>query len=503
MAGAIEHVFVLMLENRAFDHMLGFSKIAGTDADPEKKNAKTQIEGLPAGASNTYNGVPYPAVGPAPCVMPADPGHEFENVLMQLCGPGAAYPAAGAYPAITNSGFVASYVATGGGAAPGEVMKSFGPDQLPVLNALANEFVICDHWHASIPGPTWPNRMFVHAASSNGLDHSPSNQEIVEWEVVGFEFKNGHIFDQLRSKGIPWRIYAGDDFPMVAALKGVHFTDISHYSELAGDLQSAAFPYRYVFIEPSYHVLDDYQNSTSQHPRTDINLGEGLIKETYEAIRSSAVWNTSLLIITWDEHGGFYDHVTPPAAVPPGDTGPYDPYNNFHFTFQQYGPRVPGLVISPLIPKNLIDHRLYDHASVPATLESLFGLSAMTERDRKASSLQRLVTLTVARPDTPPTLPAAAVTPAVGMPLMMLKPPDLSTVQVARPQETVNSGLLPAIVHSAMRQDLQVSPPQQREQILARVKAIHTREEARQYLADVQKKVRARRPTARGQAGPT
>jgi phospholipase C len=253
-------------------------------------------------------------------------------------------------------------------------MKCFAPEQLPVLIALAQEFAVCDNWHASLPGPTWPNRMFVHAASSGGLDHSPTTEEIVEWETIGgFQFKAGSIFDALKSKGVSRRLYAGDDFPMVAALKGISLFDIRHYSNFASDLGQSTYPYSYVFIEPSYDVLNDYKNSTSQHPLTDITLGEGLIKETYEAIRNSPHWNNSVLIITWDEHGGFYDHAIPAGAVEPGDTAPQDKRNQYGFTFQQYGPRVPAVVISPLVPKNVVDHRLYDHGSIPATIEAFFS----------------------------------------------------------------------------------------------------------------------------------
>ncbi len=483
---AIEHVFVLMLENRAFDHMLGFSPIHGQDAET---GAPTQINILTGSESNVFNGSTYGVSKGADLVMPVDPGHEFDNVLEQLCGPGVSYPRGGAYPAIDKSGFVASYVASGGSAAPGEVMKCFAPDQLPVLSALAQEFAICDNWHASLPGPTWPNRMFVNAASSGGLDHSPTTQEMIEWETIGgFPFRAGNIFEALKRKGVSYRLYGGDDFPMVAALKGIRLLDIHHYSDFAGDLGKVAFPYSYVFIEPSYDVLNEYRSSTSQHPLTDIALGEGLIKETYEAIRKSVVWNTSVLIITWDEHGGFYDHVTPPAAVTPGDSSPNDKYNQYGFTFEQYGPRVPAVVVSPLIPKNTIDHRLYDHASVPAMIETVFGLSPLTARDRQANNPQQLLSLSEARVDTPLTLPSPAG--AAARAVMSIAVPDLDTSTASRPGETVNQGTLPVILNAALRQDLEMSPPEERAEIFKRVESIKTREQARKYLAEVQKKVR-------------
>ncbi|MGB8113156.1 MAG: alkaline phosphatase family protein [Candidatus Sulfotelmatobacter sp.] len=485
----VQHVFVLMLENRAFDHMLGFAAITGRDAETGQP---TQVKGLTGSESNVFNGSPYSVSKGADNVMPVDPGHEFTNVLEQLCGAGVNYPRGGAYPAIDKSGFVASYVGSGGSAAPGEIMKCFSPDQLPVLVALAQEFAICDNWHASMPGPTWPNRMFVHAASSGGLDHSPTNQEIVEWETIGgFPFKAGSIFDTVKHKGLAFRLYAGDDFPMAAALKGISLFDIHHYSDFAGDLGKTSFPYNYVFIEPSYDVLNEYRNSTSQHPLTDVTLGEGLIKETYEAIRKSAIWETSVLIITWDEHGGFYDHVTPPAAVAPGDSSPNDKYSQYGFTFEQYGPRVPAVVVSPLIPKNTIDHRLYDHASVPAMIETVFGLSPLTARDRQANGPQQLLSLSEARPDTPMTLPSPAGAARAGMSMAV---PDLDTSTASRPDETVNQGTLPVILNAALRQDLEMSPPEERAEILKRVQSIKTREQARKYLADVQKKLRKQKP---------
>src|SRR5215471_2016823 len=285
----IEHIFVLMLENRSFDHMLGWSAIDGTDAFA---NTPTRIDGLTGAESNTFAGQPYRVTRFADDVMPLDPHHEFNDILCQLSGPGVRYPAGGPYPPIDNSGFVAAYVASGGAANPAEIMKCYDPGQLPVLNALAREFVVCDNWHASMPGATWPNRMFVHAASAGGLDHSPTTAEIVLWEAVsGFTFQNGTIFDAMRAKGVSWRLYAGDEFPMVAALKGIGLGAIRQYHFFAQDIAQPNYPFSYTFIEPSYNVLNEYKGSTSQHPLADVTRGEALIKATYETIRNSALWN--------------------------------------------------------------------------------------------------------------------------------------------------------------------------------------------------------------------
>jgi phospholipase C len=169
----IQHVFVLMLENRSFDHMLGYSGITGTDAETGQA---TKVNGPTGHETNTYNGTISTVTSPADFVMPVDPPHEFSDVLCQLCGPNATYTKGGKYPAIDNSGYVAAYTNACAKAnqpvTPGEIMKCYAPEQLPVPNALAREYAVCDNWHASLPGPTWPNRMFVHAASSNGLEHS-------------------------------------------------------------------------------------------------------------------------------------------------------------------------------------------------------------------------------------------------------------------------------------------------------------------------------------------
>jgi phospholipase C len=490
----IQRVFVLMLENRSFDHLLGFSGIKGTDA---VSGLPTPVNGLTGAETNSYQGVTSAVSQPADFAMVVDPGHEFLDVLCQLCGPAATYTPGGNYPPVDCSGFEASYAAACAKANQprplSEILKCYSPDQLPVLNALAGEFAICDQWHASMPGPTWPNRMFVHAASSGGLDHSPTTAEIALWEMAaGFAFPNGDIFDLLSAKGLQRRLYAGDNFPMMSALKSIRLDDIRQYAHFAADLQ-APFPYSYVFIEPSYCLLNDYKGSTSEHPLDDIRLGEGLIKPTYEAIRNSPVWNNSALIITWDEHGGFYDHAKPGPAVDPGDTTPTDKNNKYGFTFQQYGPRVPAVVISPWIPKNIVDHRLYDHSSIPATLEQLFGMEPLTARDKAANTVLPLFSLDVPRTDTPATLPS----PAEGMISMALSPAESYSQTPSRPDDPVNEGNLPVVIGAAMRQDLELSPPAEREKIMARVAALKTRSDAAGYLAEVSAKRGGRTDSSR------
>jgi phospholipase C len=489
---AIQHVFVLMLENRSFDHMLGSSGISGADV---VSGQPAKINGLQGNESNAYQGTPHMVSTPAAFSMTVGPGHEFSDVLEQLSGPGAQYVPNGQYPPILNSGYVENFAASGGMQNPGEIMKCFGRDQLPVLTALAKSFAVCDNWFSSLPGPTWPNRFFLLSGSSGGLDHSPSTAEMIEWESIhGFGFQNGNIFD----KKISWRIYAGGDLCLAQALKGINFGDITPFSNFARDVGDPNYPVQFTFIEPNYgHVATDYTGGNSQHPLDDVTSGEGLLKTVYEAIRNSPVWMTSLFIVTWDEHGGFYDHVAPPAAAAPGDTPQFHSANTFGFTFEQYGVRVPAVVISPLIPANLIDHRLYDHASVPATLEAIFNLPPMTQRDAKANHLLSLASLKSPRTDAPASLPDPAnpmlaewPIPAVAM--------SLPGPPATRPQDPADSdGNMPGFLYVAMRSDLDLSGPERRPDILARVSAIQTRYDARQYIEEVRAKTRIARSQAR------
>jgi phospholipase C len=531
----IEHIFVLMLENRSFDHMLGYSGITGADAstgtsttirglnplslratfDAYQQNSLSAIARMrsqtwPATAprsvrdyltANEFNGATYGTQPGADYAMPVDPNHEFPGVVTQLGGPGSSYPSGGKYPTVVSDGFVASYVSSGKGAEPAQIMKCYTPDQLLVLNQLASEFVVCDNWHASLPGPTWPNRFFAHAASSGGLDHSPSAPEMGKWSTYdGFSFPHGTIYDRLNDANLKWKVYAGDSFPIVGALKGVSiFGDISGYDDFAGDVAKADYPYAYTFIEPSYgHLLTDFKCGTSQHPLDDVTRGEQLIKATYEAIRNSPIWNNSILVVTWDEHGGFFDHLPPPAALPPGDTTPGGDHNDYGFTFEQYGPRVPAVVISPLIPRNLVDHSLYDHSAIPALVESCFGLSPLTQRDAVSSRLMRLVSLSSARPDTPMPLKLAAQSNIGGC-----DPPSLPSVStqsitraitpvlmppVTRPMESVDEGNLPGFLYVAMRSHAALESPMIAR---ARVSQVQTRQDAAQYFSEIDAKVRA------------
>lgn len=484
MATPIQHVFVLMLENHSFDNLLALSGIPGIAA---------------AGPAdcNSWNGQTWCVAGNAPGSMPTDPGHEFPDVVEQLCGAGAQYPQGGPYPPVDNSGFAANYAtSTTETKQPppqndiGDIMLCFNTAaQLPVLFQLATEFVVCDQWFSSAPGPTWPNRFFLHGASSSGLDHSPTREDMLLWETLrGFRYPNGSIFDELTARGIVFRLFHDDNGPLegrvsqVSSLHGIELWDVNDLSRFANDLRGS-YPWAYTFIEPNYGDIIDgsYSGGSSQHPMDGVTRGEALLKQIYEALRASPLWESSALIVTYDEHGGFYDHVPPPAAVPPGD-GSSDAYSQYGFTFDRYGVRVPAIIVSPWVAP-AVDHTVYDHSSVLATLESLFDLSPLTERDRTAHPVAGLLAPGPLRTNCPLTLATPAAVSAAA-PAFDPAARDLDPIPASRS--------LTGFLGTLLKADSQLSGSAEAR---ARFQSLGTRADARAYLHDVMNRSLTRRAT--------
>jgi phospholipase C len=354
----IEHVFVLMLENRSFDHLFGLSGIHGVSAPPANF-------GFASGASDRLS---------------KDPPHEYENVSQQLA-----------------SGAMTGFGAVGGP----DAMRGFDAQHLPVLAALAENSLLMDNWFSSMPGPTWPNRFFAHAASSGGLDNSPSGLSVdqaVNSELYSYRFDAGHIFDRLLRERRTWRVYHDDAFPQVLALQGMvdkrlDRTFFRRFSEFGTDVVNQ-YDVTYTFIEPSYDPFRNYANGNSQHPLGSVAAGEALVKSVYESIFSGPTGASSVLLVVWDEHGGFFDHVTPPMATPPGDR----PLNHERASspadckFDRFGVRVPALLVSPWLPSGLgsqifKNREVFDHASIISSLRMTFGLgNPLTARDKAAPS---------------------------------------------------------------------------------------------------------------------
>ncbi|MGA7802239.1 MAG: alkaline phosphatase family protein, partial [Gammaproteobacteria bacterium] len=414
----IKHLFVLMLENRSYDHMLGFAGLSGTDA---ATGQPTNADGLDASVSrggvdktrfNTFQGQRFPAQRGAPDITVA-PAHDFVPVLEQLCGPHAVFASGGAYPEVNNTGFVSNLDKQDGFKGHGgESMRCFDPDDLPVLTQLAREFAVCDRWFSSMPGPTEPNRYFSHGANSGDYDDSPGPAKIAESSLNPFGGVDigKHIFEALDEQDVEFKIYRGDHFPVAGEIEGVNnrLGDTREFDEhFLDDLKDEDFEYAFVHIEPKYFdgyadVIDtNYATGNSQHPLGSAAAGERLVKKVYEAIRNSPHWESSMLIITYDEHGGFYDHAAPPPAGPTGKKG-----SEHGFMFDQLGVRVPAVVVSPFVRKGTIEHRLLEHCSIIRTVCDAFGVPFIKSgRDlTHVCGVLHLASLAEARTDTPATL---------------------------------------------------------------------------------------------------
>ncbi len=468
----IQHIVVLMLENRSFDQMLG--QLEGVDGvkldadgkDPEHVNyldpQKPTKEGAFPVVKVKYFGIPEGDIPPPTTDdgvvknLYGGPSHSFPAASQQLYndswGRGGS-GAKGTTPA-TNNGFVKAYDDSlrrtyddwakkdpkfkAPKDPPREhvevAMASFSPEQIPVINGLAKEFCVCDQWYSEVPGPTEPNRLFMHAATSVGFVHNP-------WE---HPIEARTIYEDIDEQGEKtWAFYNydlsdSDNFP---ALKR-RSDRVRDFKSFAKDLKDPdTFP-NYVFLCPRY-TDSDHGFANSQHAPYDVRYGEHWIADVYEALRNSKIWENTLLIVTYDEHGGFYDHVYPPdrdILPPDAFTSPtaYDkksygymfgnsgwPKRQYEFDFDRLGCRVPTVLISPWLEKGHVESGRLQHTSVLATVRRIWGLrnQPLTAREGQARTFDALFEkLASPREDCPtklerPPLPDRSLSAALDQPL--------------------------------------------------------------------------------------
>ncbi len=376
----LKHIVVLMMENRSFDHMLGFAQSPTWPIDGLKGNeTNTDSVGGVAQVSND--------AGFAGDFTP-DPGHAGFDVLTQLYGD--AKTSVLRDPVM--SGFVRSYEGkTHDPQAAHRIMKCFSPQNLSVLTRLAQQFCVCDRWFSSVPGPTFPNRAFMHAATSIGrVDMG------IDWRNLSTT-----IYERLAQNHLDSVIYYHDS-TMASTFDGLagnpdffgSFVDDFLAACADNDLPS------YSFLEPRFANSAGGNgqpafSASDQHPDHNVREGEALIQTVFKAIwKNPKVRNSTLLVIVYDEHGGLYDHVPPPTTVNPdgkvytNDGISLDP----SFDFTRLGVRVPAVLISPYIEPSTIDHRLYDHTSIIATALKLLlpnvANSHLTLRDKIANTFE-------------------------------------------------------------------------------------------------------------------
>ena len=394
----IQHVVVLMLENRSFDSMLG--RLYPNDPD---------FRGLTLNEFNKYGNGQFGVwndkgmTAATACIPDPDPGEAFIDMNFQLFG------AAGRSDnPPTMCGFAENYVTQAKGAAAA-VMHYFSPEQVPVISTLAKAFGVSDCWHASAPCQTWPNRFFAHTGTSLGY---------VDNKAFPIPFRAPSIFSRLEEHDRTWRVYF-HDMPQSMLLRDVWALAITHYRsfrQFLADADQGALP-NYSFIEPGYFAdLFDNFMPNDEHPPHNLVHGEKLIADVYNAVRNSRCWKNTLLIITYDEHGGCYDHVQPPRAVPPDS-------NVSAFKFNTYGVRVPAVLVSPYIPPGSkirppqnadgSEPTPFDHTSIIKTLRELFDLGGqLTARDEAAPSLVGALRLAAPNNDGPASIVPTLVKPS-------------------------------------------------------------------------------------------
>jgi phospholipase C len=394
----VQHIVHLMLENRSLDHMLGFLYADSGNVSPlgQPFEGLTGSESNPDSTGNPVTVFKIDATTPSAYFMPgANPGEGYANTNSQLFGTATA-PSP---PTATNNGFVTNFDAAiaynqrlhrgiVAGTTAADIMGIFTPEMLPVLSGLAKGFAVCDHWYSSAPTETFPNRAFACAGTSQGHMNDSSASYTVQ-----------SIFGLMTAHGLGWKIYGYNaapltrlDYPDTTSAPDTCFGEFTNFQS---DAASGSLP-AYSFLEPSWG-----SSGNSQHPNYDVALGEQLILQVYQALRGGPAWNQTLLIITYDEHGGCYDHVPPPS----GATAPDTSAGEFGFDFTRFGVRIPAVLVSPLIPAGTVFRPAgttpLDHTSVLKTLETRWGLPALTARDAAAPDVGDALTLATPRTDDP------------------------------------------------------------------------------------------------------
>lgn len=368
----ILHVVVLMLENRSFDCVFGKLQTKLTGIDGLSGNESNIWQKAPGGPSKigVWND---PTLTSVTATIPdPDPGELYPDIRQQVHGTDGKTPI---------GGFVDNYMAQPAADKPRDpkaVMHYFTPEQVPVLSQLAYEFGVSDRWFASAPDQTWPNRFFAHTGTAGGYINN---------EPPRFPYTMPTVFGRLAEKHCTWRVYF-HDFPHAATLATLWDDVPTHFrffNAFVTDAAAGNLP-TYSFIEPRYfadHVLKLIPND--MHPPHNIAYGEQLVAQVYNALRSGPKWRQTLLIVTYDEHGGCYDHVVPPKAVPPDNLQPDN------VVFDQFGVRVPAVIVSPYVRRGSIIRppggTPFDHTSIAATLRKLFGIRPLTARDAAAPDL--------------------------------------------------------------------------------------------------------------------
>jgi phospholipase C len=349
----IEHVVVLMQENRSFDQYFGHLRGHGQDdIDVPTGNVSN-----PAGGGGT---VPWHHET-AYCVEDTDHGWAASH---------------GQSNGGKNDGFALTNVTTNdptGGRALGYYEES----DLPFYYKLASTFAISDRYFCAVLGPTYPNRMYLTGGSSFGV----VTTEITKLAPPGV----ATVYQELEDKGVTWKVYS-TNLPSILLFPDTaskfQANRLANISQFASDAAAGTLP-QVSFLDPGFEQAAFVE--TDEHPPADIQLGQHFVWEQLQALMHGPDWATSAFFLTYDEHGGLYDHVAPPPACVPDDVPPAEGADIAGF--DQLGFRVPLTVISPYARRHFVSHTVHSHTSILRFIEAKFGLPAMTKRDANSDAM--------------------------------------------------------------------------------------------------------------------
>lgn len=386
--GNIDHIVVVMMENRSFDHMLGY--LSHPDAALRGgSRRRLDVDGLTGEEQIPHGGnVGGSPLTPAPDVQPEfrpDPNHNFAGVAEQVQG-GA------------MDGFVPNFRATLARADEIEKSGRFDDErrilgfltapEMPVHHYMATEFGVLDRWFCSFPGGTYPNRMCQLAGTTSAL----TNREL--FPDLGY-LEPTTLFQMLRLAHVDWRHLEGD-ICFLRSFKA-HRLDFERIRPLREWLDAEGDRLAPVtFIDPDMTGVPGEDHAADDHPPTAVEWGQAFLRRVLMRLRASPGWDNTLMIVTYDEHGGFYDHVAPPGTAPFHQRHPEvsTALSRVHPEAGMFGVRVPAFVVSPRIARGFVGHRIYDHASIIRTVLQRFApdrITLMPERVRQARHLGELI----------------------------------------------------------------------------------------------------------------
>ncbi|MBX3206036.1 MAG: hypothetical protein KF764_13270 [Labilithrix sp.] len=372
----IETIVVVMQENRSFDHYFGrYNQYAG----------RTDVESPPEGASNPDRSGPVSSATHAwqraghHCFL--DTAHEWDKVHAQIADG-------------KMDGFYETNHDIKGETVPDPTMALrdgersmwwYDERELPFYYALAKEYGLGDHYFSSVPGPTWPNRMYLFAGTSFGLVENT----FPNIDAFPFPDVDAVVLDELDKRHVDWKLYTNGGPPGAATVVGFALANrwgrqvTGTLEDYFADAAAGTLP-PVVFVDPN--VLKTGQpDGDDEHPPAQLQIGQKLVSDVTRALFKSPQWSHAALFFTYDEHGGLYDHLPPPKACIPDDKTPIGKGGSVHEgAFDLYGVRVPFLVVSPYAKRSFVSHAVYDHASILRFIQAKHRLPALTARDANA-----------------------------------------------------------------------------------------------------------------------